>query len=106
MGMLMKAHRGARFGRLWLRTGKSARRRLRSPSLRPWMLPFQGEPGADFSALSRSRNEFQSPSGQRRALFHAQQTQARAAHRFVTGGGYVKADAIIAHRQMEPPIHL
>jgi hypothetical protein len=39
--------------------------------------------------------------GQRRALFHAQQTQTGAAHGLFPNAGHIKADAIIAHGQME-----
>src|SRR5512139_3165439 len=47
---------------------------------------------------------FQSAIGERRALFHAQQTHTTTSHRLVTEGGNIESNAVVAHVEVKMPV--
>ena len=63
--------------------------------------PFQRKPGVDFGAFLRNGLEFQSAAGQRRPLFHAQQSETGPAHGQLPDSTHIKADAVVAHAQVK-----
>jgi hypothetical protein len=58
----------------------------------------------DFSAPAGSGIEFKFAAGQRRALFHAQQTKAGPAHDLFPDSSDAKAYAVIPNAQVEFPL--